>query len=162
MFGLGAGNQSRSLDCFANGLTELSRRSARHPNWVTLILITGALVWWVASFALSSRAATARGSASLALRVEPAANITTAQAILGENGALVRIDLAVRVNPGTTASLWLYPASGEPPTLLLTVSHNGRYSVTTTVPSGAGSASSSKTRLELRSSDQALSISKAF
>lgn len=139
-------------------------------SWSSILnkVITGFLVFWALLLPCNSRAATAHRVATLTLQVEPAAamivrpEILTGQLNTRGNEALVSIELTLRMNPGTTAALWLYPASGEPPTLLLTVSQNGRYSVTTTVPSGVGSASSTKTRIELRSSDQALSVSKTL
>ncbi len=132
-----------------------------------LIVISGLLTCGALSIPWNSLAATARGSASLVLRVEPAAIMTTSLVISADEStsggnALLRVDLTVRVNPGTTASVRLYPASGDPPAVLLTVSQSGRYSITVGVPSVAGSAPSSKTRVELQSSDQALFISKTL
>jgi hypothetical protein len=120
---------------------------------------------------------------SLALRIEPAvvfsvrpvSSLTSSGASPAESAAreeFVQIDLAVRMNPNTTATLWLYPtydsgaAQAKPasPALktLLTINRNGRYSVTVSISSQDGSVACNPCRLELKSSDNALDRSIVF
>lgn len=79
-----------------------SRRSAL-PNRILLI---GFLVLSTISLPLSSLAAIAQGQTALSLQIKAVAVMTVSPAVSpdqlgsGENNALVRIDLVVRLNPG--------------------------------------------------------------
>ena len=136
--------------------------------------MAGFLVFCAASLPFNVSAANAQGHSALSVRIEPGAVMTVEPAVSAdqpgpsENSALVRIDLAVRLNPGATAVLLQYPApestgtAGDQPKQIFAASHNGRYSLTVGVGSLSGSASGKGVRFELKSSDQAFDISKTF
>lgn len=136
---------------------------------------------------LTCRAASNMANTALGVRVEPAAVMTVSPMGSADNSSgaasTVRIDLTIRLNSGTTASLVLYPGaessgasaenavaagpqspapSSSEPRTVLTVSSSGRYSVDVAVGSLANFGQSGIGRLELRSSDQALGISETF
>ncbi len=129
-------------------------------------------------------------SATLFLQVGPDAAMQISPAMpevplpSGGQYSLVRIDLAVRMNPGASATLWFYPApdpsaavsqpttvvvpapagpvvtATDPSQPVLTADHSGRYSLTVRVPTASSFASGN--RLELKSSDGFLHMFKTF
>lgn len=136
----------------------------RHLRPIKFVVLAVLVVIWIALFARNNIAATAQGRGNLFVRVGPAAAMSLTDMPAPDGTGLVRIDIAVRLNPGTTASLWQYtppassdtavePVAGEAK-VIFTVSQNGRYSLTV----GSGS----NTRFELKSSDQSFDITKTF
>jgi len=127
-------------------------------------ILAGALVFVALCVPVASRAATARAFGTLAVQVRPEAQMMVTPEVgqdpSGAQGSQTQLQVAVtvRINSGTTASLWLVPtgSTGDARTLLLTVTKNGRYSFTAPVPSNAGSGNSYQ--VELVSSDQALQL----
>ena len=97
-------------------------QDSRKVQAVLMAIMAGLLAFMILSLPSNVRAATAQGTATLALRIEPAAALSArplgssaaVSSALPGNGAaqtLVEIDIAIRIRPGATASLWLYPAS---------------------------------------------------
>jgi hypothetical protein len=129
------------------------------------LVVLGIAIYCAALQTGGLHAATVQGSSQLAVQIAPAgeiqANLETAAAppSSGVNSVTANIQVAVRLNPGTTASLWLYSDSAAP-ALLLTIGKNGRYATTAQVPSADGSSPSGNVRLVLKSSDRAIQISK--
>ncbi len=158
--------------------------------------IAALMALWILALAVDSQAAAGPATSSLAVRIEPAAFLLArpiATSVLPENGApqtLVQVELAVRMNPGATASLRLYRASdvfgstpieaavlGNPPAglaagsgiaeeqpaqSLFTINKCGRYTVILSIPSEPPAAPGYRFRLELKSSDNAFQTAIPF
>jgi hypothetical protein len=164
-------------------------------------ILAGLLAFMIPSLPAYLEAATVQATATLALRIEPAAAlsarpITSSAAVfsaLPGNGAaqtLVEIDIAIRIRPGATASLWLYPASDasgsqqmeatvlsdplagievtgsslapQQSQSLLTIHRSGQYSVIVGIPSSSAATPGRQCRLELKSSDNSIASSAVF
>jgi hypothetical protein len=166
------------------------------------MLVVSAVLLFLTSYpALRCSAATADGSATLALRIRPQAAMTVtslpAEISTGsdENIQWLRVEMAIRMNPGATASLSLQSAqdsngltsgddltqsyivdspdsatpsiaSGNSSQIVFTARQNGRYFLTIGVKSAnhldTNAASTGKIRLELKSSDDLLDLSKTL
>lgn len=81
-----------------------------------MIILCSILTLFATSLALQCSAATAQAMGIIVLRVEPEATMTVTplgsgtDPDSGETIQLLKVDLAIRLNSGTTASLWLQQA----------------------------------------------------
>lgn len=171
-------------------------QNRRKVQSVLTAILAGLLAFTILSLPSNLKAATAQGAATLALRIEPAVALSArpiASPVLPGNGTaqtLVEIDIAIRIRPGATALLWLYPApdasgpqqieatvlsdplagievtgsglAAQQSQSLFTIHRSGRYSVMVGIPSSSAATPGGQCRLELKSSDNALDRSIVF
>lgn len=81
-----------------------------------IIILNGILALLITSLASHGSAATAQASGTLSIRIAPQAAMTITplgsetHPESGDTIQLLKVELAIRMNPGTTASLWLQQA----------------------------------------------------
>ncbi|OFW16687.1 MAG: hypothetical protein A3H27_12665 [Acidobacteria bacterium RIFCSPLOWO2_02_FULL_59_13] len=173
-------------------------RNSGYSVLAKIILPTSFFLFSITFHSPDSLAATAQGNATLTLHVEQAAVMTinpaASDARMGpeRNIRWFSVELTIRMNPGTTASLWVQPISesfgsetgevgsyflagtdmapasltaGDHANPIFTVRQNGRHHLTIGVSypdSAIDAISAQKVEFQLRSSDQALLLSKTM
>jgi hypothetical protein len=130
-------------------------KSAKSTTCRYALCGTAALLFCFASVLSNCFAAMSQGFASVSLQVQPAAaiNVSVVPGPQDQSStAVAHVELAVRVNRGASAAVWLVSPDGDAPKMIFSIPGNGRYSFDSEIP-----ATTSGYRLELRSSDGVLS-----